>query len=729
VSQDFLQIFTEMELCKLPTELLVNILSYCSGKDVISFSSVCKDLRDIKKDVELIKKLRLVVHCSQTQRGMRSLKDKPNVQIFAEIAEFAGSCRFKSVCLEELECGFVKDEGEMYDEFLLLMETLQGFTEELKIVCSSVYERILQSVVDMFLPTLKKCKLDCCNVYDERRNHGTPYQRPKFTTSTDKHPLKSLEVDEIRGNSVLNIFAGCKQLETFILCDYLDHQLHVFEFLTQQRCLKNLRLDYSVPSNLPIHEKFPGTDSSLWDNMSFQLETFELIGTDIGDLKTATKFFEWQRSLREVSVTFNLEDFDIHDHYFDGEQDESSEEEEDIENSSQTFRQLFATISGLPFLKVFRVKYKDCFLQKPGIVKEITNRTVEVLEMTENSGYDSWDSNRFADKNVIENLMKVFLNVKKVFVKVSCPVLKLSDFPHSKLPCIEFTEKKKLKKFIFKPLTAPEDVEAFQRNVFAFLDHNGEDLRNVEIGNDVEWTQDANFSFHWDLLSAAIIKMPKLQRFDFLHTSLKTLKGENRLGTFEHQPILPPQDQYKFEDEFLRFARENSHLKSLTIGRCWDNFTPSLELIKELIEALPELSQLQIANTCIDFYHDSEEKNRAKSFKYQPSAISGNLEDFERGILELLEVIGGDIQAISIGHENWNRNVSFSLSFNFFMKIIGKTPKLLEVELFNVDDVTPFVSFWVEEGKQPGNMKLKEKTPSEDDTGSTKKFTLEVVYH
>jgi F-box-like len=75
-----------MELRKLPTEIFVKILSYCSGKDLISFSSMCREFKDMKRDVELIYKLRLVVPCDQMQDEEDEIEEEPNVQIFDEIA-------------------------------------------------------------------------------------------------------------------------------------------------------------------------------------------------------------------------------------------------------------------------------------------------------------------------------------------------------------------------------------------------------------------------------------------------------------------------------------------------------------------------------------------------------------------------------------------------------------------------------------------------------------------
>jgi hypothetical protein len=391
---------------------------------------------------------------------------------------------------------------------------------------------------------------------------------------------------------LIDIFSICAQLETFIL---EECPIHVFDFLAQQRCLKNLRLNYA--DRLPVNLRFPGNNSRLWDNMSFQLEKFELIGTDIGHFQTATKFFEWQQSLREVSLTFD--DEDIED-YFDEDED-FDEEDENLGNSPEMFRRLFATISGLPFLKVFRITHGNCFLRIPGIVKNITNQTVEVLEIEEhNYSIYRWNNNRVAERKVIENLMKVFVNVKEVQLKVTFKVLEFNNFPHSKLPCVEFAEKEELEKFIYKPLSAPtEDIEAFQRDVFAFLERNGENLRTVEIDN-VEWTRDTNFSLRWDLLSAALTKMPELKSFHFVDIIMRTVN--NPLGVFKHQPISSPEHQQKFEEDFFRFAKQNSSLKCIKIGRReWENFTLSPSFIKELIETLPELFELQVANTLFDF--------------------------------------------------------------------------------------------------------------------------------
>jgi hypothetical protein len=89
--------------------------------------------------------------------------------------------------------------------------------------------------------------------------------------------------------------------------------------------------------------------------------------------------------------------------------------------------------------------------------------------------------------------------------------------------------------------------------------------------------------------------------------------------------------------------------------------------------------------------------------------IRGNLCDFKRDIMELLKEFGGDLQAMNIGHTCWNQNVNLSLSLNFFKEIIEEAPKIREIELFSVEDVASFISFWAEKGKQPENIKLKEK--------------------
>lgn len=93
-------------------------------------------------------------------------------------------------------------------KLVLLLQLLSGSVEDLT-VGGEISKEFLSSIIAMFVPKLKKCKLD--NVWFEPE--ASPIINKVNARSNVNHPLESLEIIETRAE-LLQFFAGCNQLKT-----------------------------------------------------------------------------------------------------------------------------------------------------------------------------------------------------------------------------------------------------------------------------------------------------------------------------------------------------------------------------------------------------------------------------------------------------------------------------------------------------------------------------------
>lgn len=475
-----------MSFAILPDEILLKIFSYCSGSDIVNLSTLCKKFNQLKTDLNLFGKLRLVVDCQLVI----------NEDEFAEIVLFAKGKKIKNLRLENVERGAIVTV--LLPKLESFLKSLRKSVENLEIINSRINEKVLGKLVRSFLPRLIECCIKDVNVAFSRQDifdndYGGKYQKVRMPKLREEpHPLRVLKLIGVEGKCVKFFTAFCTHLETFnYKARHHLYRNYINPFIVRQQQLKNLRLDYTL-NNGRDSEYFPNAIAPTWDEAQLNLEKFELIGAVMTNQEGARNFFEKQQNLKKLRLCFyntvpnsvmqvicalpQLDSVRIDSSSFV--QDDSSDDQEP---------EYWEDFDGYRHYRHRRRRVNIDLAVNAGL----ENHTVQQLTIND-------------DVELAPRLIKIFPEATVIF-EVARKHLEVKD--HRKLKNLKCSSDSVA--FNYRPQQPPADRKVFENNMLQFVRNNVRKLKSVVIGAN-SWLGFENFSLSQQFCRELITLLPKV---------------------------------------------------------------------------------------------------------------------------------------------------------------------------------------------------------------------------
>lgn len=446
----------------LPDEKILDIMSFCSGADILQLSETCKRFKEI------------VVG---NKRPMGRFNLRLDFNEFLRLSEALALVRqrkFTSLRLVNIEQRYTNSSGSFRELMRLLGFFITDLTIEQSHLSASHFNRLIQN----FLPMLKQCKLKKVEImYPENEpDEVDELGNIELPASNKIHKLEILRLIEVSGK-VLKFFSSCQQLQIFSheVHFYSENVGHVNAFLCLQSRLKNIFLYYNVYATSIHHLQRVEFD---WPRMNFVLESFSLVGNISYNLNELLKFIAKQKKLFRVELCF----WDV------------------------PSRSTMAVICALPKLVEFGIeilRFFDGFYNFENILllDGLTNKTVKHLLV--------------ADAVIATGaIVNMFPNVQSINACCYSKILQLDNVPYEQFGRIRinkssFNYSRDFIHFKYEPVKVPSDGQAFEAAVTKFIQRNSNFLSAITIGHP-NWLNHDSFELSVEFCQNIIEHLPLL---------------------------------------------------------------------------------------------------------------------------------------------------------------------------------------------------------------------------